>query len=405
MIIKNALVFNNKSTPFKGNILISGERITKVFAANEDVKLGDGSDTNTIDDSDSHIIDASGLYAFPGLVDMHLHGAVNEDFCDSEVNGIIAIARYELENGVMAICPTTMTIAPDRLKKAVKKIETAMNSDSSDTARIVGINMEGPFISAQRAGAQAGEHIAFPDKNYLESIREACNYNIKVVNVAPELPGAMELIDAIMLRENTEDSEGQIIVSVAHTDSDYDTAKRAFEHGANHVTHLFNAMPGISHRMPGPIIAAKEAGADVELIADGVHVHPAMVRFVFDYFGQDKVILISDSMEATGLGNGSYSLGGQPVDVCDGTAVLADSDTTEPIIAGSVTNLYECMKKCVRDMDVCPESAIRAASYNPAKALGIEKDYGSLDAGCYADIILADKELNIVKLIKHGKEI
>lgn len=166
------------------------------------------------------------------------------------------------------------------------------------------------------------------------------------------------------------------------------------------MTHLFNAMPGINHRNPGPIIAALENNAEVELIADGIHIHPAMVRFVFNTFSEDKVILIADSMEATGLPDGEYQLGGQKVSVRGSLAVLTENPGT---IAGSVTNLFDCMRKAVKEMGVPLEKAIRAASENPAKSIGISENYGSILAGKYANILLLDDELNIKHIIHHGK--
>ena len=191
-------------------------------------------------------------------------------------------------------------------------------------------------------------------------------------------------------------------ISIAHTCTDYDTAVKAFEAGATHMTHLYNAMPGITHREPGPIIAALERGAEVELITDNVHIHPAMVRFTFNTFGDDHVILIADSMMACGLPDGQYSLGGQAVTVSGPRATLTEHPGT---IAGSATCLYDCMKRAVLEMNVPLESAVRAASENPAKSIGIDNDYGSLAAGRYGNVILADKELNIQAVYQKGTRI
>jgi N-acetylglucosamine-6-phosphate deacetylase len=200
--------------------------------------------------------------------------------------------------------------------------------------------------------------------------------------------------------EFIESCHEKVCISLAHMTADYDTAIKAFEAGAKHMTHLYNAMPGINHREPGPIIAALEKDAQVELIADGVHVHPAMVRFTFNTFKEDKIILISDSMEATGLADGVYQLGGQSVTKRGARAALTEDENT---IAGSVTDLYGCFKKAVLDMKVPLEKAVRAVTENPAAAIGIDKDYGSLEAGHYANILLLDDELNIVKRIYKGK--
>ena len=195
----------------------------------------------------------------------------------------------------------------------------------------------------------------------------------------------------------------EVRISIAHTCTDYDTAKNAFAAGASHMTHLYNAMPGITHREPGPIIAALENKAEVELITDGVHIHPAMVRLpLSNTFGDDRVILIADSMMACGLPDGQYSLGGQAVTVKGPRATLTEHPG---VIAGSATCLYDCMRRAVLDMGVPLESAVRAASENPARSIGVDSDYGSLAAGRYGNVILADKDLNICKVIQKGRVI
>ena len=216
---------------------------------------------------------------------------------------------------------------------------------------------------------------------------------IKLVDIAPEEPGALEFIAAC---------HDEVRISIAHTCTDYDTAKAAFAAGASHMTHLYNAMPGITHRAPGPIIAALEDGAEVELITDNVHIHPAMVRFTFNTFGADRVILIADSMMACGLPDGQYSLGGQAVTVRGPRATLTEQPGT---IAGSATCLFDCMKRAVLDMGVPLESAVRAATLNPARSIGIDADYGSLDAGRYGNVVLVDDKLDILKVVRHGEVI
>jgi N-acetylglucosamine-6-phosphate deacetylase len=263
--------------------------------------------------------------------------------------------------------------------------------DNYSLGEIVGINMEGPFISGKKMGAQNPKYQRNPDIGMFERLLEKSGGLIKLVDIAPENEGAMEFIESC---------HEKVCISLAHMTADYDTAIKAFEAGAKHMTHLYNAMPGINHREPGPIIAALEKDAQVELIADGVHVHPAMVRFTFNTFKEDKIILISDSMEATGLADGVYQLGGQSVTKRGARAALTEDENT---IAGSVTDLYGCFKKAVLDMKVPLEKVVRAVTENPAAAIGIDKDYGSLEAGHYANILLLDDELNIVKRIYKGK--
>ena len=202
------------------------------------------------------------------------------------------------------------------------------------------------------------------------------------------------------LRSWTSEVSKDVVVSVSHTCADYETAQMAFRSGATHLTHTFDAMPDLQHRAPGPIPAALEAGADAELIADGIHVHPAMVRLAFRLFGEERMILISDSMEATGLPDGTYSLGGQDVTKRGRRAVLAtDPDT----IAGSVTNLFDCMRTAVLDMKVPLETAVRAATENPARSIGIEKDYGAIAPGRYVNVVLMDREMNVRGIVQRGR--
>ena len=216
---------------------------------------------------------------------------------------------------------------------------------------------------------------------------------IKLVDVAPEEPGNLDFI---------KECHNEVRISIAHTCTDYDTAVKAFEAGATHMTHLYNAMPGITHRAPGPIIAAMEHDAEVELITDNVHIHPAMVRFTFNTFGDDRICLIADSAMSCGLPDGQYSLGGQAITVKGPRATLTEHPDT---IAGSNTCLYDCMKRAVLEMNVPLESAVRAASETPAKSIGVDNDYGSLAAGRYGNVILADKELNLKAVIQKGVRI
>ncbi|MCR5637259.1 MAG: N-acetylglucosamine-6-phosphate deacetylase [Lachnospiraceae bacterium] len=375
MIIKNAKVYTSERGFEERDIFISGKRI---------VEKGDASDGE---------IDARGLYAVPGFIDIHFHGAAGSDICDATYEALNNITRYELKRGVMTLCPATMTYSEEILTRVVENIRdfTSKEKDNYSLGEIVGINMEGPFISKKKMGAQNPKYQRNPDVGMFERLLEKSGGLIKLVDIAPENEGAMEFIKRC---------HEKVCISLAHMTADYDTAVKAFEAGAKHMTHLYNAMPGIHHREPGPIIAALEKDAQVELIADGVHVHPAMVRFTFNTFKEDKIILISDSMEATGLVDGIYQLGGQSVTKKGARAALTEDENT---IAGSVTDLYDCFKRAVLDMKVPLEKAVRGATENPAMAIGIDKDYGSLKAGHFANILLLDDELNIVKMIYKGR--
>lgn len=334
------------------------------------------------------VLDAAGLTAIPGLVDLHFHGCVGHDFCEGTEEAIQAIADYQASVGVMAICPATMTYPEAVLARVADAAAAHQNGRGAD---LVGINMEGPFISPQKVGAQNPAYVQPPDAAMFRRLQARAGGLFKLCDIAPEQPGALDCIRQLA---------GQVRCSLAHTCADYDTAARAFAAGASHMTHLYNAMPGISHRAPGPILAAAEAGAEVELICDNVHVHPAVVRMTFKLFGDDKVILISDSMMAAGLPEGVYELGGQSVTVQGRRAVLTHQPET---IAGSCTNLFECMRRAVREMDVPLGSAVKAAALNPARSLGLQADYGSLEPGRWANVLLLDEALQPVYRLQKGR--
>ena len=374
MLIKNAFVYTLRHTFEKGSILIREGRIVPFGTPEEG----------------EEVLDAEGLYALPGLVDIHFHGAMGKDFCDGTEEAIQTLADFEASKGVLAICPATMTFSEEILNGVMDAAAAHKNGKGAD---LVGINMEGPFISPKKVGAQNPEYVHTADIEMFRRLQKRANGLIKLVDVAPEEPGALDFIRAC---------RDEVRISIAHTCTDYDTAIAAFEAGATHMTHLYNAMPGITHRAPGPIIAALEKGAEVELITDNVHIHPAMVRFTFRTFGDDHMILIADSMMACGLPDGQYSLGGQAVTVEGRRATLTEQPGT---IAGSATCLYDCMKVAVREMNVPLESAVRAASENPARSIGIDADYGSLAAGRYGNVILADADLNIQAVIQKGTRI
>lgn len=384
MIIKGASVYTKEHRFEKKNIITDGIMISALCASDE---VRSNTESNEESGEGKYILDATGLYAIPGLVDIHFHGAMGHDFCDADPDGLKEIARYEAKRGILAICPATMTYSEDILSGIMEN--AASFTADEDMAELVGINMEGPFISPEKIGAQNPKYLMKPDASMFRRLQAKANGLIKLVDIAPELEGSIDFIKAI---------SDDVKISIAHTACDYDTAIDAFNNGAGHVTHLFNAMPGLNHRDPGPIRAAMEKDAEVEIIADGVHIHPAMVRLAFETFSEDKVILIADSMEATGLPDGEYQLGGQKVSVCGKKAVLSEHPDT---IAGSVSNLFDCMKTAI-NMGIKKELAIRAASENPAKAIGVSDRFGKISEGYLANIVLVDGNFEIKYVINRG---
>ena len=335
-------------------------------------------------------LDASGCYVIPGLIDVHFHGAMGHDFCDASDEGISAIAAYEASRGVTSICPTTMTLPEERLAPIVASV--AAHEAAAGEAGIVGINMEGPYIAPDKVGAQNPAYVRSASIEEFGRLQHQARGLIKLVDVAPEQPGNLEFI-----RQMSHD----VRVSVAHTCTGYDDACAAFDAGARHMTHLFNAMPALHHREPGPIAAGAERNdVTAEIIADGVHIHPAMVRLAFALFGDDRMILISDSLRACGLGDGEYELGGQQFFVKGNRATIANGS-----LAGSVSDVMACMRTAVRTMGIPLTSAVKAATVNPARALGLDGKLGAIAPGYQADAVVLDRDLNIKYVVLRGKVI
>ena len=341
--------------------------------------------------TDESVMDADGAYVIPGLIDIHFHGCVGHDFCDVSLEGLSAMAEYELSQGVTSICPASMTLSKDMLMDICKNGQTfaAQPSDSS-RSRLVGINLEGPFICYEKRGAQNPEYIASASYETLEEWQDASGGLVKLLTLAPETEGAMDFI-----KEVKSSRLKNISISIGHTSSDYDTALAAFKNGADHVTHLFNAMPGFTHRAPGVIGAAADTeNCFAEMICDGVHIHPSAIRTAFSIFSDDRIVLISDSMMATGMSDGMYALGGQDVVVKGNHATLKDGT-----LAGSVTNLADCMRTAVT-MGIPLVSAVKCATINPARSIGVDKDYGSLEIGKVADFVLLNPDLTLREVHK-----
>ena len=381
MIIDHVKVFTEKKKFLDGGIVIKDGKISQVYA--------EGNRPQT----DEETLDGKGMYAIPGLIDLHFHGCKGDDFCDGSREAISRIAEYEASVGVTAIAPATMTLPVEELEQILRvAAEYKKGPHSKKEADLVGINMEGPFISPVKKGAQDERNIIPCDVKVCERFQEASEGLVKFIGIAPE-----ESENAVAFIESVKD---KINVSLAHTNADYDTAMAAFEAGANHAVHLYNAMPPFTHRAPGVIGAVYDnKHVMAEIICDGVHIHPAAVRATFEMMGEDRMILISDSMRAAGMPDGSYTLGGLDVNVVGNRATLA----SDGAIAGSVTNLMACMKTAVKTMDIPLETAIACATINPAKSLGIDAEYGSIRPGKKAHIVLLDSELNVRQVIKDGE--
>lgn len=384
MIIKNGLVFTLKNGG-------SFEPLT-IHTKEDVITLLESADSSSdAGSAGGEVVDASGCYIIPGLTDVHFHGCAGYDFCDGTPEAMEAISAYEFKNGITDICPATMTLDADVLtgicEAAAAFSEKQHTAGSAGQADLIGIHMEGPFVSPAKKGAQNGAYIKSPDVELLKKWQKASGGLVRLVTIAPEMPGAMNCIQEL---------GKELAFSIGHTQADYNTARLAMEAGALHVTHLYNAMPPLTHRAPGVIGAAADMReCMVELICDGIHIDPAVVRATFKLFGEDNVILISDSMMATGQPDGTYALGGQPVHVCGSHATLADGT-----LAGSVTNLYACMVNAA-GMGIPLAGAIKAATINPCRSIGMEHSLGSVAEGKKAHmLLLRTKDLSIQHIIK-----
>ncbi|MBR6555351.1 MAG: N-acetylglucosamine-6-phosphate deacetylase, partial [Clostridia bacterium] len=259
----------------------------------------------------------------------------------------------------------------------------------ADGARVAGIHLEGPFFHPAKKGAQPECNLKHPDAAMILRLQDVAQGAVRILSFAPELPGSSEMIAAL---------KGKMVLSAAHTTADYDIAAAAIRDGITHVTHLFNAMPSLLHRDPGLIGAAAEApDINAELICDGIHVHPAAVRAAFTLFGGDRICLISDAMSACGMPNGNYSLGGQAVQVIDGRATLVDGT-----LAGSASTLFFCLQQAIR-FGIPAATAVKAATANPARVLGLDGEIGRVAPGYRADLLLCDSGWNLKQVYLQGK--
>lgn len=328
-------------------------------------------------------------YLLPGLIDLHLHGCGGMDFSDGTAAAIETMARYQIAHGITTFCPAAMAEPENQMEKICGSAVSYQRRQQKDGAAFAGFMLEGPFLSPDKKGAQKEDFLRTPEIVFFNRLCKLSEDQIKIVCVAPELPGAAEFIAA---------AAEKAVVALAHTEADYETAFHALHSGATHVTHLFNAMPPLHHRRPGVIGAAADSeNVMVELISDCVHVHESVVRLAFRVFSSSRIVFISDSTRACGMPNGTYTLGGQKIQVSGGKAVLKDGT-----LAGSVVNLFDCMKKSV-EIGIPLEDAVRCCTYNPASVLGLLGTKGSISVGKDADLLLCRKDLRLMQAYRGGR--
>lgn len=374
MLLKNATIYNENFEMVKQNITVDGERIAAI---------------DSRADADE-VLDLEGYTVLPGLIDIHIHGCAGHDTGEATEEALQAMSVCLVNRGVTSFCPTSMTLSFEELQRIFANV--AACRDTVTGAYIQGINMEGPYIAMSKKGAQNGAYVRNPDAKEFKRLYDGCGGIVKVVDIAPECEGAEDFVKEI---------QPICPVSIAHTAADYDDACKAIEWGVRHVTHLYNAQSGLSHRSPGVVGAvfdkAREYGVRAEMICDGFHIHPAALRIAFAQLGEDNSIIVSDSMCAAGHIDGEYDLGGQTVYVKNGKALLADGT-----IAASTSNVYEELCNVIR-FGIPLKQAIKSATINPARAIRVDGETGSIKEGKLADLLVVDDNFQIVMVMVRGE--
>jgi len=349
---------------------------------------------------------------FPGLVDIHVHGAGGYDFSDGVSSSIVGLGRYEATHGITAILPTTVTLLKDELLDVMEAVHLYVGfweGVKADQADFLGIYLEGPFLSAAKKGSHNVDYLMYPDLELVSLLQQGSGNLIRMITLAPELHGAMNFIKTLKAG-NCRSVYGPVITSIGHSMADYSVSCEAIANGCSHITHIYNAMPGYLGRLPGIVGAAMDnKDVYVELIADGVHHHESVDRNAFDIFGDDRLVLISDSMRACGLEDGEYDFGGNLITVSTVSragrtvrkAVMADGT-----IAASITDLYDSLRYCINSLGIPAQRVIKCATINPAKSIGADERVGSLKVGKQADILIASpKDYELKQVILRGKEL
>lgn len=378
--IKNGKIILENEV-LENKVLIFNHKIVDIIDAEEFENQGLG-------ERMEETIDAEGKYVSPGLIDVHIHGSGGKDTMDGELSDLKIISEIIAKNGVTAFLPTTMTMKKEKIYKAIENIRLAM-AENIGGAKILGVHMEGPFVSEKYKGAQKKDHILKPDFKFIEKYIDV----IKIITMAPEEDFQFDFIKKV---KNNSD----IVLSMGHTNSDYETAMEAVRSGISHATHTFNAMTPLHHRNPGVVGAVLKSNVSFEIIADTIHLHPAIYEILLKAKGKDKMILVTDSMRAGGMKDGDWELGGQKVIVADNSARLEDGT-----LAGSILTLNKAVLNILKYTSLEIYEAVALASLNSAKLLNIDNKKGSIKIGKDADLIIFDKDLKVNLSISEGNVI
>lgn len=338
--------------------------------------------------ADEEEYDLSGMILIPGFIDLHIHGAMGADTSDGTVEALSKISSYLVSKGVTSFCPTTMMIPEEDVKRVLLSADHFKREETG--SRVLGVRLEGPFLSKEKCGVQNTDHAMDPNTEYVKEILSGFSEDlISIIDIAPELPGSLNFI--------TEMKE-KYVLSCAHTASTYQTCREAINAGIRHATHLFNAMNPLGHHEPGaPGALLEDKDVTCELICDGLHVHPALLKIAFTVLGEDRAVVVSDAMRAAGMPDGIYDLGGKAVNVVNGKTDFGDGR-----LAGSTTDIHAEFLNLLK-IGIPMRTALKACTLNPAKVLKIDGDTGTLEIGKYADMVALDKNNNVRKVWVKGK--
>lgn len=379
IVIKNGILI----TPFKkieeGFLIIKAGRIAEV---------GIGQPRQITQAAEE--IDARGLYVLPGFIDLHIHGGGGHDVMESSFSALNQISKVLVKEGVTSFLPTTMTTSHEKLLAVTESVRKAMER-GTEGAEILGVHLEGPYLNPKRAGGQPKE---FMRRHSIEEVKQyiyASGGKVKILSLAPEMEGALDLIRFL-------DREG-IVAAIGHSDASYEETLTAAQAGLRHATHTFNAMREFHHREPGAVGAVLALDSiTAEMIADGVHVHPASIKILIKCKGYKRIVVISDAIMGMGAPDGEYQLGGRTIIVQKGVSRFKDGG-----IAGSAMSVGNGVKNLIRWLDLELPQIIQMATFNPARAIGEEGRKGSLEVGKDADIIICDQELNVKMTMVRGQ--
>ncbi|WP_353095328.1 N-acetylglucosamine-6-phosphate deacetylase [Tissierella praeacuta] len=377
-LIKNINLISPYEIFFSYCVVVNGKKIVEI-----------GTEDNINMEDIDLVIDGKGNFLVPGFIDIHNHGNMGFDIMDSTEEAIDNMGKFHLQNGVTSYLGTVITSSYENMSNAIKNLADYKNKE--ELSQLIGIHLEGPFFSLKKKGAQPSKYVKNPDIEEIEEIVNISKGRLKMVSIAPEISGALDIIS--YLKSN------DITVALAHSNASFEKTESGINYGATVATHLYNGMREFNHREPGIIGAALlDERVYCEIIYDRIHLHDGAVKIALKMKGTDKIVLISDAMMAAGLSDGDYDLGGQKVIVKDSIARLETGN-----LAGSTLNLRDAVYNIIHYLDVPMKDAIKMASLSPAKAIGIHKYKGSIEIGKDADMLLIDKNINILGTMVMGK--